>query len=372
MRNPSWWAAAIAILCAVSALTAPTHTAHLSDRHPGNASESPACPKAAPVDIAKKRVNVAMLLHGDGGHIEEATAAFASMLHFRTCRLHVYMMTDAVNRHKMASTPPWNETHLWPHVGVTYVPLPADPQTVTRGVGDLFKSKYAILKASLDRLIPDDIEHIVLSDSDLLWVGDVCDTESEFASWPESALFGLAPEQTQWYVLSDTPFGPMERGGFPIPDAHPHKLAGVDGLNSGVVLWRLAKAKQANWTYRWTDFIRCLSHPFPLTLSDQDVFNRVGRAHPDLIQVLAAGWNHQSLSDSLCDACVSPNVRVVHGNGGTLLSDPATQALWPHFARPSLGTYRGHRWRRATHDERCRMRDAIGSELRRGGCFKEK
>lgn len=380
MRKAFWWAAplAVAVLCAVWALAAPTRTArHLHDsaaRRPGNAThspESPICSNAARVDVRKTKVNVAMLLHGDGGHIEEATAALASLLHFRTCPLRVYMIADDVNRHKMAAASPWNETHLWPHLDVTYVPLPADPTTVTRGVDHPFRSKYAILKASLDRLIPDDVEHLIMSDTDLLWVGDVCDTESEFASWPEGALFGLAPEQSQWYMSSDSLFGPMERGGFPIPRTHPHKVAGLEGLNSGTVLWRLASAKQANWTFRWTEFIRCLAHPVPLILGDQDVFNRVGREQPDLIQVLSVGWNHQSMDCSLGDVCVSPFVRVVHGNDGTLMSDPALKRLWPHFARPSLATYRGHRWPRASHEERCRVRDTIGGELRRGVCLKE-
>ena len=378
MRKASWWAAplAVAVLCAVWALAAPTRTArHLHDsaaRRPGNAThspESPVCSNAARVDVRKTKVNVAMLLHGDGGHIEEATAALASLLHFRTCPLRLYMIADDVNRHKMAAASPWNETHLWPHLDVVYVPLPADPTTVTRGVNHSFRSKYAILKASLDRLIPDDIEHLVVSDSDLLWVGDVCDAVSEFASWPEGALFGLAPEQYEYYNPSGSGAGVdlvVKLGGFPVPATNPNKVFGRIGLNAGIVLWKLAKAKQANWTYQWTEFIRRLDHPSPLTLGDQDVFNRVGREHPDLIQVLPVGWNHQLLSGGLCDFCVSPVVRVVHGNLGTLLSDPAMKRLWPHFARPSLATYRGHRWPRASHEERCRVRDTIGGELRRG------
>jgi lipopolysaccharide biosynthesis glycosyltransferase len=361
------------VLCAVSAFAAPAHAAHHSaDQRLANAThalESPVCSNAARVDIEKKQVHVLIVLHGDGGHIEEASAALASMLHFRTCPLHVYMFTDDINKAKMAVTSPWNETHLWPHLDATYLPLPADITTVTRGIDHPFRSKYVLLKASMDRIIHDDIDHLVVTDTDLLWVGDVCDAESEIASWPEGALFGLAPEQYEYYNPSGSGAGVdlvVKLGGFPVPATNPHKVFGRIGLNAGIVLWRLAKAKQANWTHRWTEFIRGLDHPSPLVLADQDVFNRLGREHPDLIQVLPVGWNHQLLSGDLCDICVSPVVRVVHGNLGTLVTDPAMKRLWPHFARPSLETYKGHRWPRASHEERCRMRDTMASELRRG------
>jgi hypothetical protein len=319
------------------------------------------CLSETRVDATKKELSVSMVVSGSAGHIEEATAALTSMLYFRTCRLHIYMLTDDANLRLMMQRPPWNETGAHSLLKVSYITVPDHTENVTFGVSNTFHAKYSILKATMDRLIPGTVDRLVAADIDVLWVGDVCDIESEFDGWHQDAFIGVAPEESGWYLQPD-----KVEGKFAISAEHPYKIDGVDGLNGGMIYYKLAKARAANWTGAWTDYIRGLQHPNPLPLGDQDVVNRFGTIAPQFIHILPNTWNHQLIHGNKCGTSVWHGLRVLHGNAGTTMTDTVTKHWWPLFAHADLGHHRGHTWKPHSSIDRCAARSFLACLSREG------
>lgn len=332
---------------------------HSAEKHK-HANQS-SCLSENLVDANKKEIFVSMIVSGDTGRIEEATAALTSMLYFRTCPIHIYMLTDDSNLRLMMQRHPWNETTTHDHLKVSYLALPDHPEDVTYGVTNDFYAKYSILKATMDRLIPNTVQRLVAADIDVLWVGDVCDIESEFDSWPKDAFIGVAPEQSQWYLQPER----ME-GRFGIDSHHPYKIEEFDGLNGGMIYYELAKARSTNWTGLWTDYIRGLQHPNPLPLGDQDVVNRYGKIAPQFVHILPNTWNHQLMLGDNCGAPSWRGVRVLHGNGGKLMNGAVLKRWWPLFAHKTLVTHRGHAWEPLSVEFKCVLRSFLACLSRKG------
>jgi hypothetical protein len=299
----------------------------------------------------KRHTNVALLVTGTG-YIEQAAAALNSLLYFRSCPIHAFMVTDAAAAAALRHHAPWNGADAHPHFTWSLVQLPANPHDVTDGVSSPFRG-HALLKCAMDRLLPANVDRVVVTDLDVLWTGDVCDMHDEMDVWHPSAFVGLSPEDTYYYVV------PERVGtGFPIPDTSPYKLHRMDGVNSGVIAYKLARARQAGFTSAWAAHVARLG-PGALGLGDQDVFNRYLTERPHLLHILPNQWNHQLNYGGNCGSRLWHGVRVLHSNGPNKLKDPIFRAWWHAFAG-AVGTYKNTTWEPLSDADRCCMRSALG------------
>lgn len=342
--------------------------AFLSTYHASHPAAAPECMKDLAAGAAAqclhkdgalpgRHTDVAMLVTG-AAYAEEATAAVNSLLYFRSCPVHVFVVADRAGRDALTRRSPWNGAD--DHAGFTWslIDQPADPADVTDGVTSSYRGR-ALLKAAMDRLLPATVDRVVVTDVDVLWTGDVCDVHADMDAWPAAAFVGLAPEDAYYYAE------PGRAGtGFPIPDDHPHKLHRMDGVNSGVVAYKLAAARRAGFTAAWAAHVQRVADP--LVMGDQDAFNRYLTAHPQRLHILPPAWNHQLHYGGNSGAPVWRGVRVLHNNGPTKLADPIFRQWWPAFSS-GVVAYKNQTWGRLTGAGRCCLRAALRCLVAHGG-----
>lgn len=300
-------------------------------------------------ELPGRHTNVAMLVTGTG-YVEQAAAALNSMLYFRSCPVHVFMVADRAAAAALQRHAPWNGAEEHAHFTWSLVELPKNPRDVTDGVSSPFRG-HALLKCAMDRLLPATVDRVVVSDLDVLWTGDVCDMHAEMDTWHPDAFIGLAPEDTSYYVT------PKRVGtGFPIPASNPYKLHRMDGVNSGVIAYKLARARRAGFTAAWAAHMKRLGEP--LELGDQTVFNRFLTAWPQYLHILPNQWNHQLIYGGNCGSPLWHGTRVLHSNGPDKLKDPIFRAWWHAFAG-NVGTYKKQKWEPLSDTDKCCMRSAL-------------
>lgn len=300
-------------------------------------------------ELPGRHTNVALLVTGTG-YIEEAAAALTSLLYFRSCPIHAFMVADRAAAAALQRHAPWNGADAHDHFTWSLVELPEDPHDATDGVSSPFPG-HALLKCSMDRLLPANVDRVIVSDLDVLWTSDVCDIHDDMDTWHDDAFVGMAPEDTYYYVVPE-----RVGSGFPIPDSNPYKLHRMDGINSGVIAYKLDRARRAGFTAAWVAHMTRLGEP--LVLGDQTVFNRFLTAHPHFLHVLPNQWNHQLNYGGNCGSPLWHGTRVLHSNGPNKLKDPIFRQWWHAFAG-NVGTHKKQTWEPLTDADRCCMRSAL-------------
>jgi hypothetical protein len=315
------------------------------------------CPHKDGARFSSRHTNVAMLVTGTG-YIEQAAAALTSLLYFRSCPVHVFMVADRAAADALRHHAPWNGADGHAHFTWSMVELPDNPHDVTDGVSSPFPG-HAILKCAMDRLLPKNVDRVIVSDLDVLWTGDVCEIHDDMDTWHDDAFVGLAPEDTYYYVVPE-----RVGSGFPIPDSNPYKLHRMDGVNGGIIAYKLARARRADFTAEWTTYVQRVGDP--LTLADQTVFNRYFMTQPQHLHILPNQWNHQLNYGGNCGSPLWRGARVLHSNGPNKLNDPIFRAWWHAFAG-NVGTYRNQTWEPLSDADKCCMRSALGCLVSHAG-----
>ena len=150
------------------------------------------------VSADKPPLSVAMVLGDEEDRVPEAMTTINSMLTFRTCPIHLYMLVDRNSRSKLSGVIHGFHTHR--ALTFTFVDLPDNVTLVTDGMDSTFRAKFTLVKASVERLLPTDVDHLVVTDIDVLWVGDICDAHGEidaYLDWhPSSPLGGMLRRTT--------------------------------------------------------------------------------------------------------------------------------------------------------------------------------
>ena len=254
-------------------------------------------------------------------------ASIHSLIFISTCRVRLHIIAD-------------DETRAFVH-GLNFSRGRSNPSLFYYAVPNMdsvqhrFRSKMTLAKAFAERVLPTSIKKVLIADFDTLFLRDPCKLVfDEFEKFSATALFGLAPEYSVWYVSKQ----PSHAFKIPVPTK---EFPQFEGLNAGIILANLERMRAYMWSERWVDFTKGLqsvtdglqrpiqgrSYPSAykalfrkgiLPLGDQDVFNRYGRVTPEVVHVLPSRWNWQ-VTESEDD--MPYDTIIFHGNTGKLTPD---------------------------------------------------
>ncbi|KAM9080983.1 xylosyl- and glucuronyltransferase LARGE2 isoform 1-T1 [Megaptera novaeangliae] len=160
------------------------------------------------------------------------------------------------------------------------------------------------MKLVLPSALPPDLARVIVLDTDVTFASNIAELWALFAHFSDKQVIGLVENQSDWYL------GNLWRNHRPWP-------ALGRGFNTGVILLRLDRLRQAGWEQMWklTATRELLTLP-ATSLADQDIFNAIIKEHPWLVQPLPCVWNVQLSDHTLAERCYSEasDLKVIHWN----------------------------------------------------------
>ncbi|KAF3822032.1 hypothetical protein GH733_007406 [Mirounga leonina] len=167
-----------------------------------------------------------------------------------------------------------------------------------------YSGLYGLMKLVLPAALPPELARVIVLDTDITFASDIAELWALFAHFSDEQVIGLVENQSDWYL------GNLWRNHRPWP-------ALGRGFNTGVILLRLDRLRQAGWGQMWklTATRELLTLP-ATSLADQDIFNAVIKEHPGLVQPLPCVWNVQLSDHTLAERCYSEasDLKVIHWN----------------------------------------------------------
>ncbi|XP_030773019.1 LARGE xylosyl- and glucuronyltransferase 2 isoform X4 [Rhinopithecus roxellana] len=224
-----------------------------------------------------------------------------SMLFYRKNPLHLHLVTDAVARNILEML-----FHTWmvPAVHVSFYNAEELKSQVSWIPNKHYSGLYGLMKLVLPSALPAELAHVIVLDTDVTFASDISELWALFAHFSDTQAIGLVENQSDWYL------GNLWKNHRPWP-------ALGRGFNTGVILLRLDRLRQAGWEQMWRLTARRELLTLPATsLADQDIFNAVIKEHPGLVQPLPCVWNVQLSDHTLAERCYSAasDLKVIHWN----------------------------------------------------------
>ncbi|XP_073869915.1 xylosyl- and glucuronyltransferase LARGE2 isoform X6 [Macaca fascicularis] len=224
-----------------------------------------------------------------------------SMLFYRKNPLHLHLVTDAVARNILEML-----FHTWmvPAVRVSFYNADELKSQVSWIPNKHYSGLYGLMKLVLPSALPTELAHVIVLDTDVTFASDISELWALFAHFSDTQAIGLVENQSDWYL------GNLWKNHRPWP-------ALGRGFNTGVILLRLDRLRQAGWEQMWRLTARRELLTLPATsLADQDIFNAVIKEHPGLVQPLPCVWNVQLSDHTLAERCysVASDLKVIHWN----------------------------------------------------------
>ncbi|XP_040351278.1 xylosyl- and glucuronyltransferase LARGE2 isoform X2 [Herpailurus yagouaroundi] len=258
-----------------------------ADRGGHNLSD---CVPPRPLPPKCELLHVAIVCAGHNSS-RDLNTLVKSVLFYRKNPLHFHLVTDAVARNILEML-----FHTWmvPAVGpqVSWIP------------NKHYSGLYGLMKLVLPGALPPDLARVIVLDTDVTFASDIAELWALFAHFSDKQVIGLVENQSDWYL------GNLWRNHRPWP-------ALGRGFNTGVILLRLDRLRQAGWGQMWklTATRELLTLP-ATSLADQDIFNAVIKEHPGLVQPLPCVWNVQLSDHTLAERCYSEasDLKVIHWN----------------------------------------------------------
>ncbi|XP_059242739.1 xylosyl- and glucuronyltransferase LARGE2 isoform X5 [Mustela nigripes] len=224
-----------------------------------------------------------------------------SVLFYRKNPLHFHLVTDAVARNILEML---FYTWMVPAVGVSFYDAEELKPQVSWIPNKHYSGLYGLMKLVLPAALPPDLARVIVLDTDVTFASDIAELWALFAHFSDEQVIGLVENQSDWYL------GNLWRNHRPWP-------ALGRGFNTGVILLRLDRLRQAGWGQMWklTATRELLTLP-ATSLADQDIFNAVIKEHPELVQTLPCIWNVQLSDHTLAERCYSEasDLKVIHWN----------------------------------------------------------
>ena len=226
-----------------------------------------------------------------------------SILFYRLTPLHFHLMTDS-SAHLVLTT--LFRTWQLPAVNVSFYAIENTSHIVSWIPNSHYSGIYGLMKLTLVKLLPGDLDHVIVLDTDLMLMEDIACLWKFFKEVSRRGkLLGLVENQSDWYL------GKLWDKLKPWP-------AVGRGFNTGVMLLNLKMMKEKDWVAMWTGVTKkILGHLHSRTsLADQDIINAVIKMHQDIHLVLPCSWNAQMSEHSLSDYCFSrtKNFKIIHWN----------------------------------------------------------
>ncbi|XP_032139368.1 LARGE xylosyl- and glucuronyltransferase 2 isoform X6 [Sapajus apella] len=224
-----------------------------------------------------------------------------SMLFYRKNPLHLHLVTDAVARNILETL-----FHTWmvPAVRVSFYDADELKPQVSWIPNKHYSGLYGLMKLVLPGTLPAELARVIVLDTDITFASDIAELWALFAHFSDTQAIGLVENQSDWYL------GNLWKNHRPWP-------ALGRGFNTGVILLRLDRLRQAGWEQMWRLTARRELLTLPATsLADQDIFNAVIKEHPGLVRPLPCVWNVQLSDHTLAERCYSEasDLKVIHWN----------------------------------------------------------
>nr|KAF6437842.1 LARGE xylosyl- and glucuronyltransferase 2 [Molossus molossus] len=248
------------------------------------------CVLLRPLPAKCELLHVAIVCAGHNSSRDVVTLV-KSMLFYRKNPLHLHLVTDTVAKNILETLfHTWMVPAVWPKV--SWVP------------NKHYSGLYGLMKLVLPGVLPPALARVVVLDTDVTFASDIAELWALFAHFSDEQVIGLVENQSDWYL------GNLWRNHKPWP-------ALGRGFNTGVILLRLDRLRQAGWEQMWKLTAAQELRTLPATsLADQDIFNAVIKGHPALVQPLPCVWNVQLSDHTLAERCYLEvaDIKVIHWN----------------------------------------------------------
>lgn len=168
-----------------------------------------------------------------------------------------------------------------------------------------YSGDYGLMKLILPKILPNDLEKVIVLDTDIAFATDIGDLWKQFNLFKDEAI-GLVENQSNWYL------GTLWKNYRPWP-------AIGRGFNTGVMLLRLNELRKFDWNHLWKVIAeKELLTMLATSLADQDIFNAVIKNNPNLAFKLSCVWNVQLsdnslVGDKICYKDVQ-DLKIIHWN----------------------------------------------------------
>ncbi|KAM7298127.1 LARGE xylosyl- and glucuronyltransferase 1 [Ixodes scapularis] len=290
----------------------PTHFQQ-TRRNASEPAQSGPCPAAAPgvraglggadalPEVPKCEVlQVAIVCAGYNASRSVVTLV-KSVLFYRKNPLHFHFVSDAV-AHLVLQTlfRTWNV----PAVEVSFYLADNLQGEVSWIPNKHYSGVYGLMKLVLPRALPDDLDKVIVLDTDITFASDIAELWRIFHRFTAKQAIGLVENQSDWYL------GKLWKNHRPWP-------ALGRGFNTGVILLQLQKLRERNWMQMWRLIAeKELISMWFTSLADQDIFNAMLKQHTDLLYRLPCQWNVQLGDNTLSELCYSEvqELKIIHWN----------------------------------------------------------
>ena len=274
------------------------------------------------------------LWHADG-RLADLSVAVRSLLRYSTCTFRLHLMIQSEKHvgifERLFKHPDFIDLTLILYTmtdEISYKLLPDELMTfVNPGL------IHSLKKLVLPFVLPTNIKSVLVLDTDIIVVDDLCPILEELSG--KSTMFAFAPDVN---IISTLPLAD-------IPNIkslgvlHPQLPAYFTGINGGVILWDLEKTRQVNYDLVWKHAVASYVHESTTmgnlqetkTILDtffyageQYIFDQILRQHREWLTVLPIGMNftlyvvsrHKN-NKYLCKISQSQlHLRILHGTGG--------------------------------------------------------
>ena len=231
-----------------------------------------------------------------------------SILFYRQNPLHFHFVTDSSANHVLSTV---FRTWQLPAVNVSFYAIERTSDLVSWIPNSHYSGIFGLMKLTLVRLLPEDLNSVIVLDTDLMLTENVASLWKFFKDIrSKGKLLGVVENQSDWYLGNlwekQTPWPALGRG-----------------FNTGVMLLNLKLLKSKDWVAMWTSVAKKTleNHLSRTSLADQDIINAVIKENPDIHLVLPCYWNAQMSEHSLNDYCFNrtKNFKIIHWNSPTKL-----------------------------------------------------
>ncbi|XP_039767241.1 LARGE xylosyl- and glucuronyltransferase 2 [Ornithorhynchus anatinus] len=265
---------------------------------PGEGHDHPCARQAQALKCQLLHVAIVCAGHNSS---RDAVTLVKSILFHRKNPLHFHLVTDAVARLILETL---FRSWMVPSVLVSFYDADELKPEVAWIPNKHYSGIYGLLKLTLPRALPPDLPRVIVLDTDITFASDIADLWAVFSRFSDKQVIGLVENQSDWYL------GNLWKNHRPWP-------ALGRGFNTGVILLRLDRLRQAGWEQMWRlTAERELLTMLATSLADQDIFNAVIKQHPWLVHPLPCSWNVQLSDHTRSEQCYSEvsDLKVIHWN----------------------------------------------------------
>ena len=272
-----------------------------------------------------------------------------SILFYRLSPLHFHFVTDTAARHVLSTM---FKTWQLPSVNVSLYAIETATDIVSWIPNSHYSGIYGLMKLTLVKLLPEDLDHVIVLDTDLMLTDDIASLWEFFKEiGRQGKLLGVVENQSNWYL------GKLWEKQIPWP-------ALGRGFNTGVMLLNLKLMRAKDWIAMWTTVAKeTLEHLHSRTsLADQDIVNAVIKKYPDIHFVLPCSWNAQMSEHSLNDYCFSrtKHFKIIHWNSPLKLLVKNNHGAFFRNRYMAFESYNGYFFRHYLLD--CKLPSNLKSE----------